>query len=71
MSVPRELKPGSRWTRHTPGQLVGEEITVVTASSTADTFGRISVTYRTSGGTGSFYGLVESWRLQFERVTSD
>ena len=63
--IPRELAPGTKWIRHTPGQMVPETITVVTASTTADTFGRIAVTYRTEGGTGSFYGLLESWATQF------
>lgn len=65
MRVPRELQPGTVWERHTVGSMVPERVTIVTASTTTDTFRRIAVTYRTEGGTGSFYGLLESWHTQF------
>ena len=69
--LPQGLVPGSIWERHTQGELLPETIVVVTASRTADTFGRISVTYRTGGGSGSFFGLVESWDTQFRLVPSE
>lgn len=69
--VPRDLVPGSIWERHRAGELLPETIVVVTASQTTDTFGRIAVTYRQGSGSGSFYGLVESWATQFQLVASE
>lgn len=69
--VPRDLKPGSMWERHTAGELLPETIVVVTASQTTDTFGRIAVTYRAGNTSGSFYGLVEAWHTQFTLVPSE
>jgi hypothetical protein len=71
VKVPRQLQPGSVWERHTAGELLPETITIVTASTTSDTFGRISVTYSTGTAAGRFYGLVESWNTQFRPVPSD
>jgi hypothetical protein len=69
--IPKELKPGAVWERHVEGSMVPERITIVTASTTTDTFRRIAVTYRTEGGTGEFYGLLESWHCQFSPMPSD
>lgn len=67
----KDVVTGSVWERSHSGQLSPERITVVTVSEPGDTFGRVFVTFRTESGTGSFYGVPESWHAQFDLVPSE